>query len=387
MLDAYAVALTLLTGAGLLMRSFAKLLAVDPGFRPERLLTFNVSLPPVRYANDTLRLAALERIMAAVKSVPGVTAAGGTSVMPFGGNWSTGSFSVEGYTTPEGAPGPWGDQRIVTADFLPTIGADLIAGRQFTDQDRMGGQRVGIVDEDLVRRYWPNENPLGKRITRGSPTAPDVAWIEVVGVVRHTMHEGLDGQRRVQVYRPVSQVPLPFMSVAARTAGDPMAVLPSVRAAIRSVDDQLPISGVNTMDAMIDGTTGPRRFAMILLGSFATLAMVLASIGLYGVMSYTVTQRTQELGVRIALGAGTRDVLALVLGDGMKLVGFGVVIGLAAAFGLTRLMRSMLFETPTTDPLTFAMIPLVLLAVALLASYLPARRASRVDPMAALRSE
>ena len=382
-----AVALTLLTGAGLLMRSFAKLLAVDPGFRPERLLTFNVSLPPVRYANDTLRLAALERIMAAVKSVPGVTAAGGTSVMPFGGNWSTGSFSVEGYTTPEGAPGPWGDQRIVTADFLPTIGADLIAGRQFTDQDRMGGQRVGIVDEDLVRRYWPNENPLGKRITRGSPTAPDVAWIEEVGVVRHTMHEGLDGQRRVQVYRPVSQVPLPFMSVAARTAGDPMAVLPSVRAAIRSVDDQLPISGVNTMDAMIDGTTGPRRFAMILLGSFATLAMVLASIGLYGVMSYTVTQRTQELGVRIALGAGTRDVLALVLGDGMKLVGFGVVIGLAAAFGLTRLMRSMLFETPATDPLTFAMIPLVLLAVALLASYLPARRASRVDPMAALRSE
>jgi putative ABC transport system permease protein len=203
------------------------------------------------------------------------------------------------------------------------------------------------------------------------------------------MHEGLDGQRRVQMYRPLAQVTgVPFLQIAARTAGDdPLSVLPSVRAAVRAVDDQLPIAAVNTMAAMIDTTTGPRRFAMVLLGSFAALAVALASIGLYGVMSYTVTQRTQELGVRIALGARTADVLRLVLSDGMKLVALGAVIGLAAAFGVTRLMQNMLFETAPTDAVTFATIPLLLLAIALLASYLPARRAARVDPIAALRDE
>jgi predicted permease len=382
-----AVALTLLTGAGLLIRSFARLLSVDPGFRPARLLVFNIALPSIRYPNDTVRLAAHERLVEALQSVPGVVAVGGTSTMPFGGGWSTGSFNVEGYQVPPDAQGPWGDQRIVTPGFLPALGVDLVQGRQFTDQDRLGSPRVAIVDENLVRRFWPNDNPIGKRITRGSLTDSVINWIEVVGVVRHTMQEGLDGQHRIQVYRPLWQIPIQQIQYAVRTSGDPLAVLGSLRAAVRSVDDQLPVSGVNTMETLIDGTTGPRRFAMILLGSFAGLAMALASIGLYGVMSYTVTQRTQELGVRIALGARTADVLRLVLSDGMRLVALGAVIGLATAFAVTRLMQSMLFETEPTDPLTFALIPLVLLAIALVASYLPARRAARVDPMAALRNE
>ncbi len=382
-----ALALTLLTGAGLLIRSFSRLLAVDPGFRPERLLTFVITLPQARYPDDTVRLATMERLITAIDAVPGVVAVGGTSTMPFSDGWSTGSFNVEGFTPPPGADGPWGDQRIVTPGFLPALGAELIRGRNFTEQDRMGAPRVGIVDEELVQRYWPTQDPIGRRITRNSLTDSNITWIEVVGVVRHTSQEGLDGQRRVQVYQPYGHFPLPFLSFAVRTSGDPLAVVPSVRAAVRSVDELLPLSEVDAMEHMIDRTTGPRRFAMILLGSFAALAMTLASIGLYGVMSYTVTQRTQEIGVRVALGAGTRDVLGLVLGDGMRLVGLGVAIGLLAAFGVTRLMRGMLFETPPTDLVTFATIPPVLLAVALLASYLPARRASRVDPMLALRSE
>jgi putative ABC transport system permease protein len=382
-----AVALTLLTGAGLLIRSFGRLLAVDPGFNPANVLTFQVALPASRYTNDTVRVAMLERLVQAVRATPGVVAAGGTHLLPFSGGWSTGSFNIEGFQPPPDQNGPWGDQRIVTPEYLPALGVELVSGRYFTAQDRDGAPLAVIVDDEMVRRYWPGQDAVGKRVTFNNLTDSNITWMTVVGVVRHTMHEGLDGQTRIQMYRPLAQVPISFMSFAVRTAGEPLAVLPSVRASIRAVDDQLPLAAVNTMEEMIDASAGPRRFAMILLGSFAALAMVLASIGLYGVMSYTVTQRTQELGVRIALGAGTRNVLGLVLGDGMKLVGLGVVIGLAAAFGVTRLMTSMLFETPPTDLLTFATIPLLLIGVALLASWLPARRAARVDPLAALRAE
>jgi len=383
-----AVALTLLTGAGLLIRSFARLVAVDPGFRADHLLVFNVTLPSAQYTNDTLRIAALSRIDAAITAVPGVTSAGGTSVIPFGGSWSTSSFNIEGYQPPPKAPIPWGDIRIVTPDFLPTLGATLLAGRQFTAQDRDGAPAVAIVDEEMARRYWHGQNPVGKRLTFDNLSDSTISWITVVGEVRHTMHEGLDGQMRIQLYLPLAQNGAQQnLAFAVRTAGDPMAMLGAVTAAVRGVDAKLPVSGVNTMDNMIDLTTGPRRFAMILLGSFAALALALASIGLYGVMSYTVTQRTQELGVRVALGARTRHVLQLVLGEGMRLVLAGTVIGLVAAVLVTRLMTSLLFDTAPTDLATFVAIPLLLLAVAFLASYLPARRAARVDPMTALRTE
>jgi len=384
-----ALALTLLAGAGLLIRSFSKLVGVDPGFQPDRLLTFQVSLPAAKYANDTVRADALERLNEAIAAAPGVVAAGGTTVIPFGGSWGTASFNVEGYQPPPNAPMPWGDMRAVTPSYLAALRAPLKAGRQFTAADRLGGARVCIVDDVLARRFWPGADAIGRRITFNNLTDSNITWITVVGVVAHTLHTGFDDDRaRVQVYFPLPQVPgLNFLGYVVRTRGDPMAAVPAVRAAVHSVDADLPLAAVNTMDALIAVRTGPRRFSVLLLSGFAALAMILASIGLYGVMSYVVTQRTRELGVRLALGAAARDVLALVLREGVRLAVLGVAIGLVAAVLLTRLMRSMLFGVGATDPATFVLAPVLLVAVAVLASYVPAMRATRVDPIEALRSE
>ena len=382
-----ALALTLLVGAGLLIRSFARVVGVDPGFRPDHLLTFSVSLPAAKYPNDTVRVQVLQRLNAALNATPGVVSAGGTSNIPFGGNWSTGSFNVEGYQPPPNTPMPWGDMRLVTPTYLATMRAPLKAGRQFTDADRAGSPAVCIVDEELVHRYWPNVDPIGKRITFNNLSDSSIQWIQVVGVVGHMAHEGLDAQKRVQVYFSIAQQGLPFLGFTVRTTGDPLAALGAVRAAVRSVDPELPLANVASMDHLIEQSTGTRRFAMLLLGGFAMLAMTLASIGLYGVMSYTVTQRARELGVRLALGADAREVLGLVLLQGLRLALTGVAIGLLAAFAVTRVMKNMLFNLSATDPLTFLTIALLLVAVALVASYLPALRATRVDPIVALRSE
>ena len=382
-----ALALTLLVGASLLLRSFARVIDVDPGFRPDHLLTFRISLPRAKYANDTLRTEAMTRLTAAMRAVPGVVDAGGTSNMPFGGNWSTASFNVEGYQPPPNAPTPWGDMRTVTPSFLPTVGARLIAGRQFTDADRAGGPAVCIVDDELVGRYWPNEDPIGKRITFNDLSDSSISWIQVIGVVHHLAHEGLDAQKRVQVYFALPQNPRAFLDFAVRTEGPPLAAVAAVGAAVRGVDPDLPLAGARAMDDLIGDSLGGRRFALVLLGGFAFLALALASIGLYGVMSYTVTQRVRELGVRLALGAGRGQLLALVLGQGARLALLGAAIGLAAALALTRVMTGMLYNVGATDPVVFLATPCILIAVALAASYFPARRATRLDPVDALRYE
>ncbi len=382
-----ALALTLLVGAGLLLRSFARVVSVDPGFAPDHLLTFRISLPPEKYGNDTLRAAAWARITEAIRAAPGVSGVGGTSVLPFSGGWSTGSFNVEGYQPPPKTPGPWGDIRLVTPGFLPAIGAHLIAGREFTDADRTGAPPVCIVDDEMVHRYWPHENPIGKRITFNNPTDSAAMWITVVGVVRHVADNALDEQKRVQVYISSAQLPQVSASVVARTAAPPATVLGAVRAAVHSVDPNLPLANVHTMDDLVGDSLGARRFAMALLGGFAVLAILLASIGLYGVMSYTVTQRIRELGVRLALGADRGQVLGLVLRQGAMLALIGVGIGLVAALAVTRVMSGMLYDVGATDPVTFAATAIALVGVALLASYFPARRATRIDPLAALRQE
>jgi putative ABC transport system permease protein len=385
-----ALALTLLTGAGLLIKSLALLQTVNPGFQSSGLLTFTVSIPNARYRSDTARIQYYDRAIEAVRAVPGVTGVGITSTLPFGGGWSTGSFAVEGYQPPPNKPGPWGDQRVVSPGFFTALKVPLIKGRTFTEQDGASGPQVVVVDEEMVRRYWPNVDPIGKRITFNNPQRDtSITWITVVGVVGHTKHEGLDAENRVQLYFPYRAPDAVggFMGFAVRTNGDPTRMLPAVRSALRSIDADVPIANVATMDANIAASMGQRRFAMLLLGLFAAMAVVLASIGIYGVMSYSVTQRAHEIGIRMALGAARRNVLGMVMKQGLLLVGIGVAIGLAGAFGLTRLIASQLFGVRPSDPSTFLGVAITLVGVAALATFIPAMRATRVDPVVALRDE
>ena len=386
-----ALALTLLTGAGLLLKSFARLQQVDPGFDPGNLLTFNVALPQIRYPSDTAQTAFFDQVIPAIARVPGVIAAGGTSVMPFGGSWSTGSFDIEGYQPPENQPGPWGDIRIVSPSFFETLRIPLLRGRYLTDEDRAGTQDVAVIDQEFVRRYWPNENPIGKRFTFGPPDGvtdtTQNEWIEVVGVVGHTAHEGLDADARIQLYLSYRQTAIPSMQVAVRTRGNPERYVNLVRDAVRSVDPDQPIANVAQMEELLSRSVGQRRLSMMLLSLFSGIALVLASIGIYGVMSYSVTQRARELGVRIALGADRTDVLRLVLRQGMGLAVLGIGIGLGAALALTRLIESQLYGVTATDPATFALVAGVLATTALLANLIPAIRATRLDPAVVLREE
>ncbi|MEP6574568.1 MAG: ABC transporter permease [Gemmatimonadota bacterium] len=382
-----ALALTLLTGAGLLIKSFSRLQGVSPGFVPDNLLTFNLSLPQARYPSDTAQIAFYDAVLPRIAGVAKVRSVGATSVLPFSGGWSTTSFNIEGYQPPTNTPGPWGDIRIVSPDFLKTLGAPLLKGRFLSETDGPGAPKVTVVDEEFVRRYWPHDDPIGKRITfSDAPKGPE-DYITVVGVVGHTAHEGLDAERRIQYYLPYRQNGQNAMSFAVRTVGDPLALVASIREAVHSVDKDQPLSQIRSMDQMMDTTVGQRRFSMLLLGVFATLALLLASIGIYGVMSYSVTQRSHELGVRMALGAAKGDVLKLVLRQGMTLAAMGVGLGLIAAFGLTRLLTSQLFQVPATDPFTYAGVALILGTIALAANLIPALRATRVDPVVALRDE
>jgi putative ABC transport system permease protein len=386
-----ALALTLLTGAGLLVKSFARLQGVDPGFDPGHLLTFNLSLPAARYPADSLQTAFFDQVLPAIAAVPGVRAAGATSVMPFSGSWSTSSFEIEGYQPPPKTQGPWGDVRIVTPGFFETLRIPLRKGRFLGEEDRADGRRVAVIDEEFVRRFWPTQDPLGKRITFGPPPgATDTTtreWIEVAGVVGHTKHEGLDAEDRVQVYLPYRQQPRPMLTVAVRTTDDPNTYATQMRRAVQSVDPDQPIANARTMEELIGQSVGQRRLSMLLLSLFSGIALVLASVGIYGLMSYSVAQRSRELGVRIALGAARSDVLRLVLRQGMSLALTGIVIGVGAAFALTRLIESQLYGVRATDPATFVGVAALLGVTALAANLVPALRATRVDPAVVLREE
>ncbi|HEX6693935.1 MAG TPA: ABC transporter permease [Longimicrobiales bacterium] len=382
-----ALALTLLAGAGLLIRSYERLSSVDPGFNTENLLTFNLALPGARYTNDTTRIQFFDRVLSAMSNSPGVRGVAAVSTMPFTGGWSTSSFTVEGYTVPENQPGPWGDIRIVNEDYASAMGIPVTRGRFFNANDRADGQPVAVVDEELVRRYWPDTDPIGKRITFDDVADSTAQWINVIGVVGHTSQEGLDAEKRVQVYFSYRQNVTPFMQIGVRTAGDPMAIVPSIRQAVKSVDAELPLANLNTMEQLVAESIGPRRLSTSLLGFFSGLALLLAALGIYGVIAHSVMQRTQELGVRMALGAGAKDVLRLVMMQGLAIAGIGLTVGIGGAFALTRLMKSQLYQVDATDPVTFISVAAILLAVALLATLLPALRAMRLDPVQALRQE
>jgi len=379
-----ALALVLLVGAGLFLRSLAAIENVDPGFQPAGVIAATVSLPPTRYGDSARRIAFYRAVLGNLSATPGVTAVAAGIPVPFSGNGGSASFAIEGRPSPPGDPGPHGDIGSVSAQYFAALKIPIRQGRAFTDRDRTDTQPVAIVDEILARQYWPGENPVGRRIRRGS-SAP---WATIVGVAGHVKHADLAGEDvKGKYYFSMFQMPMPYTTFLLRAPHDPARLSAALRDAVRAVDPTQPVAQIRLMSDMVNSSLAPRRFVVTVLGVFAAMALLMAVIGLYGVIGYAVTARTQELGVRMALGAQPAEILLMVLGQGMKLAGAGVAAGLVASLAFARLLRSELFHVSAFDPLTFALMAAALVSAALLASYLPARRATRVDPMVALRYE
>ena len=344
-----------------------------------------VSLPDAKYTDkDRIRLFT-DQVLRNVEALPGVQFAGSTH--PLLGGWQT-SFGIEGRPEPASGQQPSTDISRVSPDYFRAMGVRLLKGRVFADQDDAKAPRVCIVDETLARTYWPGEDPLGRKIRIGGRRQDKESVVmEVVGVVGHVKNYGVDQPSRVETYVPYRQDPMSGFNLVVRTGLEPGSLTAAVRKAVSDVDRNVPISATQTLVSLLEESTAQRRLAVTLLGVFAGLALLLAAVGIYGVISYNVSQRTQEIGIRMALGAERREIMKMVLGQGTMMALTGVVIGLGVAFGLTRLIAALLFQVSATDPPTFSLVPVVLLLVALVAAYLPARRAARVEPMVALRDE
>ncbi|MEK6281436.1 MAG: ABC transporter permease [Acidobacteriota bacterium] len=380
-----ALSLVLLVGAGLMLRSFEKLAHVDSGINPDRVLTVEVPLPRAKYPEPAQQSAFFQQLMSRVAALPGASSAAAASGLPLRGGWGR-SLTVEGQALLSVGQAPMIQHSVVTPNYFHTMGIPLREGRDFTNADDPGATRVTIVDERLARQYWPDASPLGKRVRFGPPESNE-PWHTIVGVVGAVRHERLDRETRQSIYVPYLQIPVRGMTVAVRTSGDPGSLAGAVRQQVVALDKDQPVTNVMTMDDVISRSVWQERFYAMLFGIFAALALVLAAVGIYGVMSYAVTQRTQEIGIRMALGARAVDVLKLILRNGMTLITIGVVIGLVGALALTRLLATLLFGVAPTDTLTFVTVSAVLIFVALVACYLPARRATKVDPLVALRYE
>ena len=385
-----ALAVMLLAGAGLLMRSFIKLQAVDPGFRPEQALTFELTLPEARYKEDPQIISFFDRLLPRLRALPGVRAAAAVMGLPLSGMDFVISFEVEGRPPVPPSQRPAMQVRVATPDYFSTIGIPLKRGRGFSDDDRQGTTPVVLITETAARMFFPNEDPIGKTIKLGwgrGGGARRRAGGEVVGIVGDVKEAGLDEPNPPHIYMPLRQWPVGFMSIVVKTATPPPTLADAARTEVYAVDPNLPVSNVRTLDEIVARSISQPRFYMLLLAIFAGVALALAAIGIFGVLSYAVAQRTREIGIRMALGAQQHTVIGLVVREAMLLVAFGVASGTIAALVLSRTMTKMLFSVAPTDPATFAIVAAGLLAVALLASYLPARRATRVDPVVALRTE
>ncbi|HEX3184508.1 MAG TPA: ABC transporter permease [Pyrinomonadaceae bacterium] len=380
-----ALSLVLLIGAGLMIRSFWKLQNVNPGFDTGNALTMSIVLNWSRYSEPHQRLAFVDRAIEQIRAVPGVVSVATTTKVPLTGGGSTQPFTVEGRPAGAIAEQPMAQTRYITPDYFRAIGISLRQGRFFTDQDRDNSVPVVIISEAMARRFWPGESPIGKRLTPSfhSQQGPR----EIVGIVGDVKTSGLDVDASAMMYMPFKQAPMPFMSFVVRTASNPESLIQPVSRAIYSIDKEQALTNVETMEQVLRKSMSSRRFNMTLLLTFAGVALMLAAVGVYGVMNYTVTLRRRELGIRMALGAQKTDVLRLVVGQGLTLTLIGVAAGLLAAYGLTRLMVSLLYGVTATDYLTFGSVSVVLIAVGLAASYVPARRATKVNPTIALRAE
>jgi putative ABC transport system permease protein len=381
-----ALALMLLIGAGLLINSFLRLQKTNLGFSPKNVLTMEIMLPflpPSPYAEDEQRMAnfftsALDRIA----SVPGVTSAGAVTALPLSGGVQSAKFTVREHPAPAPGQEPSAQYAIITPDFFRTIEAPLIRGRAFNNQDTAKAAPVIIINEACARSLWPNEDAVGKHLSIGFEQS---VTREIVGVVGDTKQSDIGTPAKPAMYLPHEQSPTPLMTMVVRTTSDPAALSAAVRSQISNVDKDVPVSNISTMEQIVATSVAPRSFNMVLLTIFAVVALLLAAVGIYGVMSYSVTQRTHELGLRMALGARPSDVLKLVIKQGMMLALIGVAIGLIGAFILMRMMSSLLYGIDASDPLTFGLIAGLLSLVAFAACYFPARRATKVDPMIALR--
>jgi putative ABC transport system permease protein len=383
-----AMAMVLLIGAGLLLKSFAHLLDVKPGFVTENVLTMQVGLPNASYREPQKRAAFLQQLERSLSGAPEVASVGFVTRLPLMSalNNVTTFLAIEGREVPV-AERPEIDFRRASTGYFQTMGIPLLKGRLVTEQDITNNTGAVVINDAMAKRFWPGEDPVGKRISTATSSGQQTQWQTIVGIVGSVRHLGLDVEPRPELYYHTNSNP-PFGPVVViRTTGDPQRVISLARAKVRELDRDVPISNVNTMEQLVAQSVAQRRFGMFLVGIFAALALVLAVVGIYGVVSYSVAQRTNEIGVRMALGASTTDVLKLVLKQGMTLALIGVGVGLAGAFAVTRLMIALLFDVKPTDVATFATVSVGLILVALLACYVPARRAMKVDPLVALRYE
>jgi predicted permease len=380
-----ALSLVLLIGAGLMIRSLSRLRSVDPGMDPHNVLTASVDLSRVKYAQPVQQVAFYDQLLQRVRSLPGVESASGIDSLPFDEGGSTQPIAVEGRPMVPMSEQPEVAVRAIEPEFIRTMRIPILQGRAFSNADTADRPGVILISQAMAKRIWPGENPIGKRLTL--TFAPEKSR-EVVGVVGDVKQDGLDVTEPIAtLYVPIAQSASPFLTLVARTTSQPTALASAIANAVHEVDREQPVLDVITMDEIVSDSLSHQRFNMLLLGAFAGLALLLAAIGIYSVLSYSVRRRVGEIGVRMALGAQRGDILRMILGQGTKLALIGTGIGIAAAFGLTRLMASQLFGVTATDPVTFLSVAALIVLVALAACYIPARRATRVDPMVALRYE
>jgi predicted permease len=382
-----AIAVVLLVAAGLLIKSLWRLQNVGTGLQPENVLTFNVGLPETRYNNDKQSNFFTE-LKTRLESSPGVQSASSILPLPLSGDRFSISFQIEGREVAR-KDEPSADIFFTGVGYFRTMGIPIVKGRDFDQRDQHGSTPVVIITEEFARQYFPNEEPIGKRIHPGISTIDGEAstFREIVGVVGNIRNRSLNSEPQPAYYVPQTQVPLPQMVVVVKTANDPHSLISGVTKEVAAMDSDLPVFGVKTMQEYLSASVATPRFSTTLLSIFAGMALVLTLVGLYGVMSYSVAQRTNEIGIRLALGAQSRDVLLMVVKQGSRLILLGLAIGLLGAYALTRLISSLLFGVTAKDPFTFGAAAVVLALVALLACYIPAWRATKVDPLQALRYE